>query len=263
MRVWRADCARCFGSRNFLVAVSSVLVLLFFSISAEPFFPASLEWKSVYDFFSEIFIGMPVRMSLLICSIPYGLSLCEDMEYRYVYPVLSRQSIGTFLFRRMTVIFWSSWLVMVLALLFCVLILHHWAPWCDVSDTNYIISVAENGWFYDALMKKNGFLFFVVYSMEFAMLPGTLSVLAAGVSVWITDRLLTLSIPFLVVYVTLDLSVAKGISFLNIFQYYDVLGCTVENDFYIICKGILLTSSIFLMTYFVSCIGLKRRLANG
>ena len=55
MRVWRADCARCFGSRNFLAAVSSVLVLLFFSISAEPFFPASLEWKSVYDFFSEIF----------------------------------------------------------------------------------------------------------------------------------------------------------------------------------------------------------------
>ncbi len=263
MRGWKAECSRFFFSWGFWAAVCCVLATFFFSIFTEPNFPGSLRWETVYTYFNDIFDGMPVRISLLMCSIPYGLSLCDDIEYRYIYAICSRQSQGRFLLRRMTAIFFSSWLVMVIALLSCVLIMHHWVPWCDVTDTNYIICVTDNGWFYDMLMKKEELLYFIVYSMVFALLSGTLSVLAAGISICIPNHLLTLSIPFLVVYMTLDLSVIKGKSFLDIWQYYDVLGYSVENDFYVICWGILLTALIFLITYIVSCYALKRRLENG
>ncbi len=252
-----------FFSWRFGAAVCGVLVIFFFSIFTEPNFPESMKWETVYSYFTDIFYDMPVRISLLICSIPYGLSLCDDIEYRYIYAISSRQSVGRFLLQRMTAIFFSSWLVMVIALLFYVLVLHNWVPWCDVTDTNYILCVTECGWFYDMLMKREELLFFVVYSMEFALLPGTLSVLAAGISIWIPDRLLTLSIPFLVVYMTLDLSVAKGMGVLNIWQYYDILGYSVDDDFVVICQGIALSIVIFLVTYILSNHALKRRLANG
>lgn len=263
MRGWKAECSRFFFSRRFWLTVFGVAAALFFSIVTEPNFPRSMEWETVYDYFTAVFFGMPLTASLMLCSIPYGLSFCDDIEYRYIYAISSRQSTGRFLLRRLLAIFLSSWLVMVIAMMACALILHIWVPWCDVTDLEYIENVAECGGFYDMLMKKEGSLFFLVLSMEFAMLPGILSVLAAGISIAVPDRLLTLSIPFLVVYMTLDLSVMKGMNFLNIRLYYDVMSYDTDKDYLVLCQGILLTAAIFLITYIVSYFLLKRRIENG
>lgn len=252
-----------FGSKEFFISLCSIFVILIVNIMLTPNFAKYFKLRTVYEYYMDLFYGMPIRMSLFVCSIPYGLSICEDLEYRYIYQILSRINGRQYLMQRMIAIFLSSWAAMTISLTVFALVMHYWVPWCDFSDANYILNVTESGGFYDSLMKRNEILFFLMYSLHFSMLSGILSVVAAGISILIPNRLFILSVPFLVIYLSLDLSITKGNSAINIWQYYDVLGYAIYNDYHVVYQGILLTMAIFLFTYLLSCHLLKRRLANG
>lgn len=261
----RGEFARAFFSWKIPLAILCILLAALANTMLEPTFTWEGYSGTVYDHFDVFFTSLPIRISLIICVVPYGISLCSDLEYRYIYPVLVRQSVQRFLFNRFVMVFLTAWFVMVSALMLYVVVLHHWMPWCDLSDTNYINMVAESGGFFDSLMRKSPLLFFVVYAADFGILPGILAVLSACISIRIPNRLLTLTLPFMAVYLLLDLSITgRGwVQSLNIWAYYDVLGSSIYHDLQMTVYGLVAAPCMFGVLYVMGIFLMKGRLQNG
>ena len=224
---------RGFLNWKFITSVLAVLALMIVYTVVQPYFFEGYESMNVFEIFYGVIYGLPIQISLILAAIPYTCSLCDDLEYRYIFSILTRETTFTFIIKRFLVIFLTAWMVMICAICLYVMIIHSVMPWYDgVIGGEYDMLIVEAGGWYDQIMKKNEFLFFLVFALQYGMLSGVLALIAANISIVCPNRLLTLSAPFLVIYILNDLSSINSMAGgrLDLWQIYNILYNVMKND---------------------------------
>ena len=166
--------------------------------------------------------GMTGLLALMICACPYAGSLCEDMENRFLLAECIRGDLRSFLRARVLMIFFTAMSVMALGIMGCAVYMRlRWGSWWTEEDTAYQL-LAEMGRWYTGMLKICPPVYFLTAGCLYGMLAGLLALLAALFSLFTANKLLVLSVPFLAMYLLLDLSAAVNLwdGKLNVWAVY-------------------------------------------
>ena len=210
------------------------------------------------------FYGMTGLLCLMICALPYAGSICEDMENRYFMAECLRGDVRDFARARAGMIFLSAMFVMIVGTVcYAVYIKMRYAGWWNESSTSYLL-LAEMGTWYTGMLKRVPVLYFCTAGCLYGLLAGLLALLAALFSLFISNKLLTASIPFLFMYLLLDLSMISDLgegklNVWNIFQpFINLMGKDVYNFLY----ALLFSAAVGYLLYRMILWRMKWRLTH-
>lgn len=190
----KIDLLRAMVSWKFLVGVLGVSLVMYI---------ASLEgiasdtnvtyvvWLIVY--------GMLFMISLVFSAFPFAGCFCEDFEQKYAYSQIERGSLKNYAIAKVIAIMLVTSITMMLGVVLYVSLLHIKLPWFNQEDA-ICQSALSLGGFRIILKKEWYFLYFALFGLQYGILAGILALLASYVSLYINNKLLTLSVPFMSFY---------------------------------------------------------------
>lgn len=187
----RNDLKRAIMSRNFGLSCIGVTGTMFFSIYR------MTTVTSVYRAYSDASYFIPYIIVMTFCALVYAGSFVEDYENRYIYLLILRGNIKRYVISKICSICFAAVLALVIGTLCFVLIIHIKVPWMIEADLVYD----------DALLVvlgkyKNSVLYFVIHSVYMGNLAVILSLVAAYISLFWKNKILVLSIPFIIYYLS-------------------------------------------------------------
>lgn len=189
MDVWR-----CVSSGKIAVgAVGVCLVLLFAS--------GNQVLSTVFGVYTGVLYGMPFLVTMAFCAFPYADSFCEDFEAKYMNMALVRGNLRRYVLSKAVVIFFSSVVTMILGSCLYVVLLHIRLPWgMDNFDEGVLSTLIEFGGFRYFLRNGNHMIYFILTGLQLGLLAGILSMFASYISLYISNKLLVMSVPLIGYY---------------------------------------------------------------
>lgn len=203
------DIRRLFKEYRFYLSIIGVTLSLLFSL--ESFGIINNNVVSTYMMSTEL---SGIMVAYVFCAFPYALSLCESMEQKYIRYEVVRGNLKRFVISKVVVIYLSSMITMIAGTILFVLIIRWKVPWVDMKTDSQGISLA--GQYSCFMVQGNYFLYCVVYAAYLGMLAGTMSVLAAFVSMYISNKVTVLAVPLLAYQILLDYA---GRSMFTVFSF--------------------------------------------
>lgn len=197
----RVDFERMLGLRFYLCIAGVFLIFMTSTYTNEQL----LNVTALNAVDSGIY-GMSGLLSMAVCAAAYSGSVCEDMENRYFYAECFYGKWTNFVRSRVLTVFLSSLSIMALGI-FCYGFYMSIAGggWFLKDDTVYQILQERQGWYFN-LLNEAPPLFFLVTGLWYGMLSGLMSLLALLFSLYCANKMLIFSIPFMSMYLLLDLS---------------------------------------------------------
>lgn len=189
MDVWR-----CVSSGKIAVGAAGVCLSMLFASGNQVM-------STVFDVYESVLYGMPFLMTMAFCAFPYADSFCDDFEAKYMNMALVRGNLRRYVWSKVVVIFCSSVITMILGICLYVTIMHMKLPWSSNDFTKGALStLVEFGGFRYFLKKGCYMLYFIFTGMQMGLLSGMLSVFASYVSLYISNKLLVMSVPLIGYY---------------------------------------------------------------
>lgn len=239
-RYFRGDLRRAFCTVRFPVGIAGVVFAMFYSLHQ------MADITSVYTAYMNALYFLPFAVALLFCALPFAGSLAEDVKHRYIQLLVMRGSLWRYTLSKIVWIYVSAIAGMVLGVLLFVLLARMQAPWELADELLYGDILTEVFW-------KKGYhlLFFMAHSFFMGLLAGNLSLLAALVSLFWQEELMTIAVPFLAYYLLvyygyglygdaqcLDVQQAFNVSY-NVWNHpvYSLLWPLVVSQFLAVCMG--------------------------
>lgn len=193
-RYLKMDAYRAIGSYKFVIGILGVagvmLAALLDGIGFE---------LDVLYVFSLVLYGMPFMLTFVFCSHAYSGCFCEDYENKYIHIATIRGNLWAYTASKVITIFAISILTMALGFLLFVGVLRCFLPWISEGSSQYESLVAAGG-LRSFLSKGDFIVYYMLAGVQFGMLSGLLSLVAAYFSLFIPNKLLTLSIPVMLFY---------------------------------------------------------------
>ena len=149
--------------------------------------------------FSIVMYGMPAMMILVCGAIAFADSFCEDIEHKYVMQQVIRGDIEGYVSARIFSIFSVTMLSVTLGIFLFANIMHYKLAWVDVSGLQYDHIIHAGGLRF-FLIHKWYSLYYFCYGIQYSVLAGILSLWAAYLSMFISNRMLVLSAPMVQYY---------------------------------------------------------------
>lgn len=193
-----SDLKRLFKGYALYVSIIGVAVSLFFSL--ERIGLVNDDVLSTYNFATNM-SGMMI--AYVFCAFPYATSLCEDMEYHYIRYGIARGSLKKYVLSKISVIYVTSILVMVLGSILFLLLCRTQGPWVN-SDSDSFKDAMMGGLFGGLIKTGHYALYCVCSALRLGLLAGVFSALAAFLSLFITNKVMVLVLPVLVYQVLLE-----------------------------------------------------------
>ena len=190
----RADLYRAVVSWRFLTGALGVTLTMYLASMegiAGDTNVTYVVWLIVY--------GMPFMLSLVFSAFPFSGCFCEDFENKYAYLQIERGNLNLYAASKIITIMLATILAMTTGVILYVSILHIWLPWFDAGDA-VCQSAAALGGFRGVIGSGHYLLYFALFGLQYGILAGVLALLAAYVSLFISNRLLTLAVPFMGFY---------------------------------------------------------------
>lgn len=188
------DIWRCFSSGRIVIGVIGVFLTLLLASKNQI-------GMTVFDFYTGALYGVPFLLAMSFCAFSYADSFCEDFETKYTNAVLIRGNLKQYIMSKMTVIFFASELTMILGTCVYASVLHIWFPWCDNNrEMGLYGNLVEEGGFRYFLNNENYIIYFVLVALQLGLLAGILSVFASYISLYISNKLLVMSVPLIGYY---------------------------------------------------------------
>ena len=190
----KVDLIRAMWSWKFLIGILGVCLVMYI---------ASLEgiasdtnvtyvvWLIVY--------GMLFMISLVFSAFPFAGCFCEDFEQKFAYSQIERGNMKSYAIAKVIAIMLVTSITMMLGMVLYVSLLHIKLPWFSEEDA-ICQSALTLGGFRAILQKEWYYLYFALFGLQYGILAGFLALLAAYVSLYITNKLLVLSVPFMSFY---------------------------------------------------------------
>lgn len=205
------DLRRCARSGFWCAAILGVAFFLFFSLENMGILNDNV--VSAYLFST----GMSgATISFVFCALPYATVFSEDQEHKYMLYSAVRGDLKTYVCAKAVVIHLSSVLVMLGGSLLFLLLCRTQAPWMDWEKDTYGTALA--GGYGHLLTEGRPFLYCMISALHMGLLAGVLSLFSALCSIYLSNKVLVLLLPFLLVI--LLASFDTGI--FNIRMYYAV-----------------------------------------
>lgn len=199
----RLDINRIIKGNRILFAVAGAVLSLFFSLEGQ--FDSQL---SVYGTFQYASMAMGFVLLFSFCAYPYAGSLVEDFEKKYIYYQVMRGSMVKYIISKVIVIMLSSIMVMALGCCLFALFYSNICPWKE-QDWN-----AENNKtvVFGYLLKLDlDFFWYFLYGLQRGIYSGILSLGAAFLSLYLSNKMFVLIIPVLLnQFLTEIFSLYKG-----------------------------------------------------
>lgn len=187
----RNDLKRAILSWNFLISCVGVAGTMFFSIYH------MTTVTSVYRAYADASYFIPYIIAMTFCALVYAGSFVEDYENRYIYLLILRGNIKRYVISKICSICLVAVLTMVIGTLCFALVIHIKVPWTIDVDLVYD----------DALLVtlgkyKDSVLYFIIHSVYMGNLAAILSVVAAYISLFWKNKIVVLSLPFIIYYLS-------------------------------------------------------------
>ncbi len=207
------DLRRCFLSRLWCAGIVGVAFFLFFSLENMGIVNKNI--VSAYIFSTNMSGAV---ISFVFCALPYATSFSEDQEYRYVLYSAARGSLKSYVFAKAAVIYLSSVLAMMGGTLLFLLLCRTQVPWMDWEQDSYGVALA--GGYGHLLSEGRPLLYCMVSALHMGLLAGVLSLMSAFCSIYLSNKVLVLLMPFLLV--TFLASVDTGV--FSVRMYFAISG---------------------------------------
>lgn len=194
MKCGRVDLIRAFTSMEFAVSIFGILLLMFMGCLSDGFQDSSvirLVWYSTF--------GVQFLVVMVVGALPYAGAVCEDLEYGYLHQILIRESLRHYCISRVITVLLSSIGSFTIGMMLFVFILKCRLPWIDTKDSVYQAAI-KNGSFRQFLLNEHYHLYILLFSIQLGMLMGILSLVSACISLFISNKLLVLSVPVMAYY---------------------------------------------------------------
>lgn len=232
------DASRAFDLHRFTIGVLGVNFSLFYSLHRMS------NISSVYTAYMKALYYIPFALSLLFCAFPFSESFIEDIEHKYIQLLVMRGSLKKYTLSKVVLIYLSAVMIMTLGTVLFSILAHLQAPWELKNEHLYADFLTKILW-------KNGFhlLFFASHSFFIGLLAGNLSILAAYVSLFWQEKLLTMTIPFLAYYLAIyyEYGMFGNIVWLNIRQIFNISYDVWNNPVYSALWPIIVSIFIALL----------------
>ena len=178
------DIGRVFKKKDTYIGMMGVTVALFFSISG------NIQTTVISNFLYGTY-GVGFLLSFVFCALSYGTVYSDELENYYIRYSVVRGGLKRYVISKTAVIFISSVLVMVAGCgVFGILCSLH-MPWADFQ----VCEELRYGGYAWLIERKRYVLWILAYGLQWGLLAGSLSQIAAFASLYITNRLLVLTVP--------------------------------------------------------------------
>lgn len=185
--MYKNDLKRAFQLRKMCIGCIGIVFVMFFSIYK------MTNVTSVYRAYTDAIYFIPFMMSMTFCAIPFGRTITEDIEHEYYYMLLLRERIGKYVVSKVIVTYISAIVTMFIGVLIFVALIRVRVPWEESIVVEDALLNILGGTTY-------GILYFCIHSIYMGLLAGNLIVISIGVSLLWSDKLLQISMPFMLYY---------------------------------------------------------------
>lgn len=247
-RCLKVEFFRSFFNWRFLAGIIGVLATFILGAYCQN----SIFFNSL-DAIEDGIYGMTGLVVLMICSYDYAGSFCEDMEHGYLIVECMRSDIKYFVKCRLTMIFLSSMSIMTLGMTgYAIYVRLRYGLWFSIDSTPYSILKGMGNW-YISILENYPIYFFMLIGCLYGMLAGILSLLAALFSLFTPNKLLVGTIPFLAMYLLLDLSAVTSLweGRLNVWIIFQPFVGAMKRDIYNFVYAVLYTMSMSWGLYLI------------
>ncbi|MDY5026087.1 MAG: hypothetical protein SPF19_06130 [Oliverpabstia sp.] len=146
-----------------------------------------------------IVYGMPFMLCLVFSAFPFSGCFCEDFENKYAYLQVERGNPKVYAISKTITIMLVAELTMMFGVMLYVSLLHLRLPWFDTEDAICQSAVTLGG-FRGIISNGHYLLYFALFGLQYGIMAGVLALLAAYVSLFISNKLLILAVPFMSFY---------------------------------------------------------------
>lgn len=252
------DFVRAFTAPGFLVSILGVLLTLLCGCCGDEISDSSvirLIWYSTF--------GIQFLFVMIFGAIPYAGSICEDLEYGYIRQILIRGNLKGYCVSKIVIVLMSSICSFITGMLLFVSILRLRIQWIDISDSVYQ-SAIQSGSFREVIKNNHFYLYAFLFSIQLGMLIGILSLVSVYISLYISNKLLVLSIPVMAYYfiVQYTAEIFPKNKMLNINLVYGGTSNLFDNDILSFMYAVFLTIIVSVILACLIYLKLKRRLSD-
>lgn len=241
---FRSDLHRLLKNYPLYLAVLGVAAALWFSLENYAFQEEMVN-GNVLDTYIMSTNMSGIMIAYAFCAFPYAAAFCEDLENKYARYSINRGNTRRYAVSKSVVIYGSSAVTMVLGTFLFVACIRLRLPWIsEYTD----LGVLQAGMYGTLLDGEHYWIYVFLYALQLGMLAGVLSLAAAFLSMFVSNKMMLLITPILLYQILLEyrgdswFSVMLVRPFLNQFpsdmQYFlTVFGCSL-------CFSILLVWGI-------------------
>lgn len=248
----KMDLYRSIYSLKFLASILGLVLALFAGLIDTWIF------TSVLQVFESVSYGMYFLLIFIFSTFAYADCFCDDFENSCHRYALIRGNSKQYTLSKVLCIIITSILVMIIGILVFVLILRCFLPWVNTSDL-YEQTYSHRKFI--KLLCDNQFLFYYISrGFQIGMYAAILSLIATLASMYISNKLLVLTIPAISFYVIREILPKKyAYFFINTFLVNFNIGTSSAMNL-----TLSLCSTVFfsVLLYFAINYKIKRRISN-
>lgn len=190
----KIDLRRALLNIHFLVAILGVIGIMVIS-SIE-----SRQWHlSVLNTFYLVTYSMPFLLTFIFSTMTYSDAFSEDIQCKYIYAQLIRGDLRKYMLAKVISIFISGLLTMTLGMFLYAILLRGYMPWLNLEESTFE-SLMESGGLREVLQQHSFLLYYFLFSLQYGIVAGVLSVFSAYMSLYYANKLFILTIPIVVWY---------------------------------------------------------------
>ena len=197
---FRSDLGRLIKNYPIYLAVLGVAATLWFSLENNAF-QEGLVNGNVLDTYILSTNMSGVMIAYSFCAFSYAAVFCEDLENKYARYSIIRGNTWRYAVSKSAVIYGASVITMFLGTLLFVACIRLRLPW--ISE-NADMGVLQAGMYSIFLAGEHYWIYVFLYALQLGMLAGVLSLAAAFLSMFVSNKMMILITPILIYQVLLE-----------------------------------------------------------
>ena len=197
---FRSDLRRLIKNYPTWLAVLGVAAALWFSLENNAFQKEMVN-GNVLDTYIMSTNMSGVMIAYAFCAFSYAAVFCEDLENKYARYSINRGNTWRYVASKSVVIYGSSVLTMVLGTFLFVVCIRIRLPWVSEYAN---IGVLQAGMYRTLLDGEHYWMYVFFYALQQGMLAGVLSLAAAFLSMFVSNKMMIWITPILIYQVLLE-----------------------------------------------------------
>lgn len=207
----RGDMKRLFRNPWFYISILGVALGLFYGQEGR-----ALRDSVIASYWISVSLS-GLMILYVFCILPFGLVFCEDLEHQFFRYQIVREDVTRYVAGKTFLIYVSSVLTMVLGTGLFALLARTKRPWFDGTvPAEEIFQEGAFGWL---IAEGHVLLFMLIYAAALGFLAGTLSVMTAFLSLFISNKVMAVALPVCILQCWMQFVNHKYLSFYSFHLY--------------------------------------------